>query len=154
MRPSTFGSFLLGRRGVDPYLEDPATLWLLHWQLASRRDGPTTWYWAFSAFSEVEFTKEKLLSGLKEFVHRSNWERVADSSLSRDIDCFIRTYVSSRAGKRLVLEETLDCPFAELGLISELDSRTYAFNRGDHPNLPDAVVVFALLDFLGQRGSV
>lgn len=148
VRPSWLGSLLLGPRGLDPYLEDPATLWLIHWQLASRRDGPTTWFWAFNGYNEAEFTKEKLLGALKQFVERSSWKRVAASSLSRDVDCFIRTYVPSRTTRTLVLEETLDCPLAELGLIQDIDGgRTYAFNRGDHPTLPTAVVIFSLLSF-------
>src|SRR3954447_18981402 len=33
LRPSTLGDWLLhDETGRDPYLEDPATLWLLHWQ--------------------------------------------------------------------------------------------------------------------------
>src|SRR6266545_1488765 len=35
LRPTWLGTALLADDGWDPYLEDPATLWLLHWQLAS-----------------------------------------------------------------------------------------------------------------------
>ena len=50
--------------GLDPYLEDPATLWLLHWQIAGNRARATTWFWTFSHFHEPEFTREALTSAL------------------------------------------------------------------------------------------
>jgi hypothetical protein len=34
-RISKFGRFLMGQRGLDRYLESPASLWLIHWKLAS-----------------------------------------------------------------------------------------------------------------------
>src|SRR5436190_1600641 len=32
LRASALGKLVLADEGLDPYLEDPATLWLLHWQ--------------------------------------------------------------------------------------------------------------------------
>src|SRR5262249_48593611 len=43
-----FGERLLGSTGWDPYLEDAATLWLLHWQIGKCPGRATTWYWFFS----------------------------------------------------------------------------------------------------------
>ena len=34
--PTSFGEALLSDRGWDPYLEDPASLWLLHWELLKK----------------------------------------------------------------------------------------------------------------------
>ena len=39
LRPTEFGRLLLSDDGLDPYLEDPATLWLLHWQIATIQRG-------------------------------------------------------------------------------------------------------------------
>ena len=63
-KPTELGTLLLADDGLDPYLEDPATLWLLHWQIASNRGRATTWFWAFSYFHEPEFTREALASAL------------------------------------------------------------------------------------------
>ena len=148
IRPSTLGKLLFAADGVDPYLEEPGTLWLLHWNLASRPDGPTTWHWAFNYFPESEFTKERLGGWLQDLVDQADWTRVADSSLKRDVDCFIRTYVPSRASKTLVLEDSLDSPLAELELMRDIEGdRMYAFGRGEHPSLPLAVFVYALLEY-------
>src|SRR5208283_6176045 len=59
-----------------------------------------------------------------------------------------RTYVSSRTSRTVVLEETLDCPLAELALIQELEANhVYGFARGEHASLPLPVFAFALLTY-------
>src|SRR5262245_9789457 len=35
LRPTPLGTALFTNDGWDPYLEDPATAWLLHWQIAT-----------------------------------------------------------------------------------------------------------------------
>jgi hypothetical protein len=159
IRPSSLGELLFGNRGGDPYLEDPGTLWVLHWQLASNAGGPTTWYWAFNQFAETEFSKEKLVNELKTLAEKSNWKRVAESSLRRDVDCFLRTYVSARTTRTVVLEDTLDCPLVELGLILELEAgRVFSFARGEHHSLPVRVFAYALLqywtEYLNDRQTI
>jgi Protein of unknown function (DUF4007) len=149
-QPSSFGQLLLGRNGYDPYLEDSGSLWLIHWNLTSRPEGPTTWYWAFNELQEPEFTREKLRSLLHQFIERASWKRVAESSINRDVDCFLRSYVSG-TGKEKLLEETLESPLTELGLIYEVDTAgTFAFNRGEHPSLENAIFCYCLLDYWGK----
>lgn len=148
IRPSWLGGLLLREDGLDPYLEDPATLWLLHWQLAATPTGPTTWYWAFNELNDVEFTKEQLITGLERVVQQAGWTRVAHSSLQRDVDCFIRTYAPSRMTRTVVAEDTFDCPLTELGLLREIEpNHVYSFSRGDHPSLPTRIVAYALLRY-------
>jgi hypothetical protein len=116
--------------------------------LAGTPDGPTTWFWVFNHLAESEFTKEKLLSELVALADQAGWKRVADNSLRRDIDCFLRTYVPSKASRTVVLEETLDCPLAELGLIQELEANhVYGFARGEHASLPLPVFAYALITY-------
>jgi hypothetical protein len=148
LRPSELGRKLLGDDGWDPYLEDPATLWLLHWQIGSNQRRCTTWFWAFSFVYDPEFTKESLFSSLLEWVGTAGAKHTAPSSIQRDIDCFMRTYVPSRQSQGLVLEDTLDCPLVELNLIAEAgDRQTFQFNRGPQPELPTGVLFFAALDY-------
>lgn len=148
VEPSELGKMLLQDGGFDPYLEDPGTLWLIHWQLAGRPGGPVTWYWAFNCIREPEFTREKLVLSLQAYVEAQDLKRVAASSVKRDIDCLIRSYVPVRASKSLVFEETLDSPLTDLHLIREIEEgRLYAFGRGEHPTLPTAIVAYAVAGF-------
>jgi hypothetical protein len=148
LRPTELGRGLLADDGWDPYLEDPASIWLLHWKIATNVQRCTTWYWAFSHVHDPEFTRESLASALIRWVETAGWKRVAESSLRRDIDCFLRTYLPSRQSKGGMLEETLDCPLIELGLLREAgDRRTFQFNRGPQHELPDAILLFAVFDY-------
>ena len=49
VRTTDFGRRLFSPMGLDPYMEHPATLWLVHWQLAARKN-KTTWFWAFNHY--------------------------------------------------------------------------------------------------------
>lgn len=153
LKPSHLGTLLFGGKGIDRYLEDPATLWLLHWKLASTKGGPTTWWWAFNEYQENEFTRERMYAALEQYVERSGFKRVAESSLNADVSCLIRSYLSSRVPRSGVLEDTLECPLTELGLLHELDDGVLAFNRGEHPTLPTAVVAFAVFDYWQRHSS-
>lgn len=152
LRVSSLGKKLLADDGWDPYLEDPATLWLLHWQIASQPKRATTWYWVFNHFNRTEFERRELVSELLKLADQHKWPRVAQSSVKRDVDCFVRTYAPARRSKRTVLEDTLDCPLVELGLIGPgATSNSYALHRGDHSSLPAEIVVYGLLDFFDRR---
>jgi hypothetical protein len=145
--PTPIGDFLFGDKGVDPYLEDPATLWLIHWNLASNRDGPTTWWWMFNELQDVEFTKERVVRGLVQLAERAGGKQTSPNSLSRDFDCFVRTYLSTTDVGSGISEEALECPLTDLGLLQELDEGVLTFNRGDHPTLPSAIVAYATMEY-------
>lgn len=151
IKPSELGNLVFGPKGVDPYLEEPGTQWLIHWQLASRAEGPTTWYWTFNHFTENEFTKDQLKDELLRLVERFEWTRVAENSLSRDIDCFVKCYVPSRSKKSTILEDSLECPLIELGLIEETGNNSFAFVRGEHRSLPLSIFTFALCRFWDEH---
>ena len=133
--------------GADPYLEDPGTLWLLHWQLASRPYPASTWHLAFTRWGESVFTRDDLARWLLRCARESRTNRSSIQSIRRDVDVFLRTYLPARDDRRRPLEDSFDCPLAELGLIRRAGTGRYAFERGPRPSLPDAVLAFALADF-------
>ncbi|MCY2958540.1 MAG: DUF4007 family protein [Planctomycetota bacterium] len=149
LKVTDLGTKLFDDEGWDPYLEDPGTLWLLHWELCSRPAEATTWYWVFSHLPQPEFTKPELLTWLMTLVEEHGWSRTSDTSLSRDIDCFLGTYVPARVGRTVSIEDTLDCPLVELGLIRELAARgTYMLDRGERQTLPDLIFAYALAAYV------
>jgi hypothetical protein len=138
----------------DPYLEDSGTLWLVHWSLVTNAEKATTWYSVFSGWFQTEFTKEDIVRFLQERLRDHGHTEIAESSIRRDVDCFVRTYVPARATPTLSLEDALDCPLTELNLISELsDRKTYRFQRANHPTLPDLVLAYMLLEFWEETAS-
>lgn len=147
-RPTRLGLDLLGPGGWDPYLEDAASLWYLHWCLVQRPAAATSWYYAFSCFPEREFTVEQLSAGLREHVRKTYpVARAADSSLHKDVLCLVRMY-GEAPPRGALTEDTIRCPFAELGLLRPgAEPKTYAFDIGEKPDLPAAVIVAACLEF-------
>jgi len=144
--PTEFGTQLLSQGGWDTYLEDPASLWLLHWKLLEPTNSAAAWDFTFNYFRYVEFTTEDLFYQLCEYRDREA-PRISDSSLKKDISCILRMYVVQPT-KSQVSEDSLDCPFSELGLIHTAgDSRHYIFRVGQKLNLVPEIVVYACLRY-------
>lgn len=146
--PTQFGSDLLSDGGWDPYLEDAASLWLLHWSLLQAPSFATTWHFVFNHFRHVDFTSEELLIALTDFISQKFPQTtVAESSLKNDVACFIRMYSSGGETTKLN-EETIVCPFVELGLIEQIgNSKRYTFRVGSKHNLPSEIVAALCLHY-------
>ena len=152
--PTELGSRIFADDRGDPYLEDAATLWLIHWRLATNVSQATTWYWAFSIFGQNEFSKDTFIAELIDWAGRNTRNRISENSITRDVDCFLRTYVPSRLTKNTIMEDTFDCPLVELNLISgSSDGNTYRFHRGPKPSLPIEIFAAALFEFWAAFSS-
>src|SRR5262249_1571853 len=130
----------------DRYLEDQGTLWLLHWHLVSNRTRCSTWRLAFCALPSNEFTRATLQDALIEAANRAGDKLPSESSVRRDVEVFVRTYVPARFSSGAVPEESLDCPLVELELLEESNGLV-RFVRGPKDTLPDEVFAFAVADF-------
>lgn len=76
--------------------------------------------------------------------------RTADSSLKKDVSCLLRMY-SAQSTKSFASEDSLDCPFTQLGLIQRTDElNVYAFQVGHKPTLPPAIIVYTCLCYAAR----
>ncbi len=147
--PTQLGKAIFDKSGFDPYLEDPATLWLIHWQIATNTQQATAWYWAFNILRSNQFTPQTFARDVYKWAQqqKQSMPRVSENTLQRDVNCFIRTYCQARHAPT-VIEDTFACPLVELNLIAELpDSDAYEFQRGDKETLPIEIVAWALNTF-------
>ncbi len=155
LRPTDFGRMLFDdTTGLDPYAEHAATLWVLHWKLLSEPCQATAWYLAFNFLHRQEFTADELAGDLKKFSLQAfpNF-RLADSSIQKDASCILRMYAENghTAGP---LEDSIDCPFVELGLVKAGASRRYfRFSVGPKATLPSAVVAASCLEYAATQGA-
>ena len=141
------GRKLLSKKGLDPFMEHPATLWLVHWQLAARAD-KTTWFWAFNHYPAITFERETLIKGLDRLAKERSWSRVAAATLKNDVACFIRTYVAQQPTWQAWHDDALESPLTELGLIRAVGRRDgFRFVRGPKSTLGDGVFIYGLIDF-------
>ena len=148
--PTLLGELLFGDEGYDPYLEKPATLWMVHAALAGDATYTTTWFWAFNVFSSLAFTREILVRSLSDLAGQRDWKRVAQTTLKRDVECFVRTYAGSGRGGSV--EDAIEPLLVELGLIRLVTSAGgFEFVRGPKPTLPDEVFVLNLQRFWNSQ---
>ena len=144
---TALGQLIFGENGLDPYMEEPATSWLIHWHLCGRPT-KTTWFWAFHYHPSVSFERDTLVMGIKKFAEDREWSRAALTTIRRDVACFIRTYVAQSAPGKASYEDGLDSPLTELGLIKASGRRDeFRFVRGPKPSLGPGVFCYAVADF-------
>ena len=87
-------------------MENPASLWLLHWNLLKEPCTATARAFAFNQFSATEFTAENLLEDLRE--HAEGFSgKTADSSLKKDVNCILRMYAEQES-KKGPTEDSID----------------------------------------------
>jgi len=148
--PTPLGRAILADDGLDPYLEQAATIWLAHWRVASTPDMTTTAYYAFNHLSAIEFDPSMLVEELFALVEDNGW-RATRGTLKRDIEVFLRSYV--RRGDSLN-EDAAEPLLAELAIIREARlGGWYEFVRGPKPSLHDAVFAYALGDYWDRSGG-
>lgn len=152
IQATELGQKLFGVGGLDPFMEHPATLWLIHWQLAAR-PAKTTWFWAFNHFPAVTFQRDHLVKGLTRLAAERAWARVAGSTIKNDVACFVRTYVAQGPSGHAGHDDALESPLTELGLIKGIGRDNFRFVRGPKSTLGNGVFVYALLDFWSRRSS-
>lgn len=149
--PSWNGAALLGEHpGLDPYLELPGSLWLLHWWMLAKPSSLPVWWITFNQFGAVEFSEEDLFGAVLDELRRvPSWSLPVEASIKKDVDCLLRMYAPRIAG-RIALDDLLDCPFRELGLLETVwdDAHRFRFVIGVKPTLPAEIVSFACLDYL------
>jgi hypothetical protein len=156
LAPTEIGTRLFSRMfGQDPYLEDDATLWLLHWLIASNPHDATTFYWFFNRYHKPEFSSAELFTALKEFAGETVRTTPSDATLRHDANALLRSYVGSAAdGKRAPIEEALDSPLSILGLVSRSGDGRHLISRPSHRrSLPVASLVYSVLDYLDARNA-
>ena len=154
---TTFGERLFGDGGVDPYMENPSSSWLVHWNLSRDPDKKTTWFWVFNHFHEIEFERERLERRLQDFVDGQDWKRVSPSTIKRDVACFIGTYAPPRAPTaKSTLEDAMESPLIELGLLKRGNGRDrFRLSRGPKRSLGVGAFGFALAQFWrAEKGEV
>ncbi len=151
VKTTDLGRMLFAGDGLDPYMEYPASLWLIHWKLATEWKKKTTWFWAFNYYPAVTFEREKLVKRLLRIAKDQDWSRVAHTTVKNDVACFIRTYAVLPSSAKAGHDDALESPLTELGLIKPVGKHDgFRFVRGSQSTLGGGIFVYALLEFWSQ----
>ncbi|MCP4195907.1 MAG: DUF4007 family protein [Proteobacteria bacterium] len=141
------GDMLFGENGTDPYLEEDASLWMLHWHLVARAR-LTSAYWLFNEFRGGSFVRQDIVAPLLKLAQEQEWSRVASTTVDRDIQCLLRTYIGGRGSS-----EAGESILAELGLIRPMDKQRSRLSRGRKQNLPNSVFLYCFNEFWDKFSS-
>ncbi len=161
--PTWEARWLLAEDGADPYLEDAASLWLLHWWLLAKPCYAPTWWVAFHALPSSRFALNDLTENVLRHVRLAGWDIPAETSVARDADCLTKMYARRRdpnANSPGSFEDLLDSPFRELGLLEGsgigrlAGSHRWHFTNNARTSLPPSLVTYACLDYAARAESL
>jgi len=147
--------------GLDPFLEDRQTLWLLHWKLSTHAEEPLfAWDFLLNKWPRPEMTRSDVLRQFIEEAQRLG-RKLSSVTLEQHFDTFLHTYVPTRSLKGEIQEDNLDCPLVELEFIQRVGDRDsgakgrrepiYAFRREPKNDISPELFAFCLSDFWQQR---
>lgn len=154
--PTEFGKRLFDNSGYDPFLEDEASLWLLHYQLVKNRFA--------SIYSIVfnEFRKEKLFFNKETFVNyvkrigESNQDLIFnENTVAKDFIVFVNLYKSDPESKDI--EDSFSGILSEIELLKTIGKgrdEQFFIENSERDSLPKAIVLYAILDNSNYGNSV
>ncbi len=147
-----FADFIFNETdGVDPYVEDNATLWLLHYRLV-REASASIYNLAFLEFRRErrEFSRDHLLRFLeRRCAGMSGGFNM--NSVRKDVGVFLQTYVPPT---KAASYEDYTALLVDLGLIRESDRDHYVFSETVAADVPEEVVLYALCDSRRQDRTI
>jgi hypothetical protein len=153
-----FSEYILGNEGKDPYLEDPATLWLLHYYLI-KNSVASTYSLVFNEFRKerIEFTREQLLRFIKRKCEE-NKTVFNSTTIKKDIAVFLRTYLKPQKVSGDI-EDHFSGLLADCRLIEEVSgngdkANGYRIVNSEKDEIPGEVILFAILDHQDLGRSV
>ena len=148
---TNFGFAFFSEYGFDPYMEDPTTLWILHWRALAPISSVPVWWLAFNRFSGREFAPAELVAFIQDEIAGASWAGPNVSSIEKDVDCLVRMYASRATRGRQTIDDLIDSPFRELGVLSPAANGNYRFVVGDKPLLSPTAIGYATLDFMASQ---
>jgi len=156
-----FANYIFSKNGLDPFLEDIRTLWLIHWQLSTHIEEPLfAWDYMLNKWQYPEINRVKAVDAFQEEAGRLGRD-LSLVTLEQHFDIFLHTYVPTRSRKGDIQEDNLDCPLVELELIQKTGERKindsgkretlYAFRREEKPEITPLLFIYCLNDFWLRR---
>ncbi len=133
--------------GLDPWMENSATLWLLHWNIA-RSEKLVTYYWFFNFYNGGTFDRKQMNEEVYALCVDMDWKLPSLTTLKRDVECFIRMYAGKDFSTKAYNDDSIESPLTEISLIKPLRTNGYfSANRGHRDSLSCAVYLYAVCDF-------
>jgi hypothetical protein len=156
-----FGRKLLSDKGWDPYLEDDASLWLLHYQLV-KNNFASTYNIIFNEFrrEKIEFTRDTFVAYIKKRASIDSNVSFTQNTVEADFDVFKKMYLSSMDESKNI-EDGFSGILCDLNLVKSYKKERsdwvegkekimkydcYYIENTERSELPAPIFLFSILD--------
>lgn len=140
------GSLILADEGYDPYIEDVATQWLLHYLLVTSNYA-TIYNVVFMEFNKnrKDFSKSSLLNYVKRLFIEKRFDKTPynENTIARDIATLLKMYARPENSK---VYEDFSAVLIDLNLIRRLDRDDFEFNTTTRAAIHPMIFLYAVLD--------
>lgn len=155
--PTEFGKSLFDdETGYDPFLEDEASLWLLHYQLV-KTGFASIYSIIFNEFRKEKlfFNKETYVNYLKRIGESNDDFNFNENTVAKDFNVFTNLYKNDSESKNI--EDSFTGILSELELLNTTgkgkDEKFYIENN-ERDNLSEFIVLYTILDNSGYGNSI
>lgn len=164
--PTEFGKRLFDdENGYDPFLEDEASLWLLHYQLV--KNGFASIYSIiFNEFRKEKlfFNKETFVNYVKRIGETNPYLNFNENTVAKDFIVFTNLYKSDPESNDV--EDSFSGILSELGLLKLIykpfkdengktkKKEEYFIENSERDNLTESIVLYAILDNPNYGSSI
>lgn len=144
-----FGTALFSDNGWDPFLEDDASLWLLHYQLV-KTNLASTYSIIFNEFrkEKIFFTKETFVNYLKRRKEAEEGLNFNENTVADDFVVFLKMYQGNDSSNKDI-EDSFSGILSEIDLLKTVGrgkDEQYQIENNERDELPEAVLLFSILD--------
>lgn len=131
--------------GMDPYIEDLGTIWLLHYLLISSREA-TLYNLLFTRFQRERrvFERQHVISFVKRYMaEKGKLKTYNENTVKKDVAVLLQNYVQPMKAQAMEDYSTL---LIDLDLIMTTDGKQYMFNQEGKRQLPPDILMYAILE--------
>lgn len=142
--------------GYDPYIENLATVWLLHYSLI-KTNKASVYGLFFNEFRKgrTDFTKEQFLSYIRRVLEGEGQKNINANTINADISVFIRNYLKPLYKEtKIDIEEDFSSLMIDLDLMKSYKAENaegkivdwYKVENSIQVDLPAEIILFSILD--------
>lgn len=134
------------RNGWDKYIEDEATLWLLHYHLV-KKGYASTYQMMFNEFrkEKIEFTK----INFENYIQRKSEEQgfsINKNTIKDDFEVFLKMYLRSDSSSK---DDSYSGIFTELEFVKSVgrgENKHYVIENSERSEIPDEIILYCILE--------
>ena len=140
--------YIFASDGKDPFLEDEATLWLLHYYLVTQENA-SIYSLIFNDLrkEKIEFTKENFFTFAERKVNESGFSQLNNKTATKDFDVLLKMYIRT-AEQNKDKEDTFSGLLTDLNLIQmeKQSGNLYSILNENRSSLPEEILLYSILD--------